>query len=109
MTRDDVRKEAQLANVTCENVTDELLKKLRRTISKHLKKSGIYNGTAQLVRAKKDLKYIAIKTNQWDYREAVSFNRDGFIGIAGWADNENVKPLISAMKEWIATDCRKAN
>ena len=46
---------------------------------------------------------IEIKTEQWDRREAVSFNRDGFIGIAGWADNANVKPILDALVEWSVT------
>jgi len=33
-------------------------------------------------------------------REAISFNRDGFIGFAGWADSSNVKPFISAFIKW---------
>ena len=41
-----------------------------------------------------------MKTNRWDNRECVSFNDDGFIGIAGWADDNNVKPIISALIEW---------
>lgn len=34
-------------------------------------------------------------------REAISFNSDGFIGIAGWADNTNVKPFLRAFHKWI--------
>lgn len=100
MTRDQVRIGLDLAGIKCSTVTEPELKKLRRLISKHLRRSGIYKGTARLVRAKKDLKFIAMKTEQWDSREAVSFNSDGFIGIAGWADNKNVKPIIDALIEW---------
>lgn len=100
MNRDQVREGLVASGVTCENVTDVELKKLRRIISKHLRRSGIYRGTARLARAKSDLKFIEMKTEPWDRREAVSFNRDGFIGIAGWADNNNVKPIIDALVEW---------
>jgi hypothetical protein len=34
-------------------------------------------------------------------REAVSLNPDGFIGIAGWADDENVRPFATALKAWV--------
>jgi hypothetical protein len=34
-------------------------------------------------------------------REAVSLNPDGFIGIAGWADDKNVKPFCIAFKAWV--------
>lgn len=34
-------------------------------------------------------------------REAISFNEDGFIGIAGWADDTNVKPFLRAFHKWV--------
>ena len=100
MTRDEVRSGLAKAGIKCETVTDAELKRLRKIISKHLRRSGIYQCTARLATAKKDLKFIEIKTEQWDRREAVSFNSDGFIGIAGWADNNNVKPILDALVEW---------
>lgn len=103
MNRDQVRSGLAKAGIKCESVSDVELKRLRRVISKHLRRSGIYNGTARLVRAKKDLKFIEMRTSQWERREAVSFNRDGFIGIAGWADKNNVKPLLDALVEWSIT------
>jgi len=33
-------------------------------------------------------------------REAISFNMDGFIGFAGWADSKNVQPFLSAFCKW---------
>ncbi len=103
MTRDSVREVLAKAGIKTESVTNGELKRLRRIISKHLRRSGIYHGTARLARARKDLKFICMKTEQWDSREAVSFNRDGFIGIAGWADDGNVKPLLNALVEWANT------
>lgn len=100
LERDQVRAILKEAGITVESVTDDDLKKLRRFISKHLRRSGIYHGTAKLRRAKKDLKFMEMTTEQWERREAVSFNRDGFIGVAGWADDNNVQPLLSALVEW---------
>ena len=34
-------------------------------------------------------------------REAISFNEDGFIGIAGWADDTNVQPFLRAFYRWV--------
>lgn len=34
-------------------------------------------------------------------REAISFNGDGFIGIAGWADDTNVQPFLRAFMRWL--------
>ena len=33
---------------------------------------------------------------QWNGREAVSFNSDGFIGFCGWADSQNSQPFYRA-------------
>lgn len=38
--------------------------------------------------------------NHFMSREAISFNRDGFIGFAGWADSTNVQPFLSAFIKW---------
>lgn len=103
MNRDQVREGLANAGIKCDSVTDEELKRLRRIISKHLRRSGIYRGTARIARARNDLKFIEMKTDRWERREAVSFNRDGFIGIAGWADSTNVKPILNALVEWSVT------
>jgi hypothetical protein len=100
MDRDQVRAALKATGITCQNVTDKELKLLRRVISKHLRKSGIFKGTARIARAHKDLKFIEMKAFYFDRREAVSFNTDGFIGVAGWADNKNVQPLLAALMEW---------
>ena len=34
-------------------------------------------------------------------REAISFNRGGFIGFAGWADDTNVQPFLRAFIRWV--------
>ena len=44
---------------------------------------------------------IRCKSHYFDDREAVSFNRDGFIGFAGWADDTNIKPILSGFNEWV--------
>lgn len=100
MSRDQVRELLAKNGVECSSVPDHELKRLRLIISKYLRQSGIYNGTARLAKAKKDLKFIEMKTELWERREAVSFNRDGFIGVAGWADKNNVKPILDALVEW---------
>lgn len=100
MNRDEVRRVIAERGITCANVSDEELKQLRKMLSEELRKSGIYCHTAKLCRAKKDLKFIEMKTEQWERREAVSFNRDGFVGIAGWADAKNVQPLLRALVVW---------
>lgn len=45
--------------------------------------------------------YIRCDGAYFKGREAVSLNSDGFIGIAGWADDENVRPFAIAFKAWV--------
>lgn len=43
---------------------------------------------------------IRVKGTYFDSREAVTFNRDGFIGLCGWADMYNMTPFVEGFKEW---------
>lgn len=45
--------------------------------------------------------YLYVNSNYFTQREAISFNSDGFIGFAGWAADESVKPFISAFNRWV--------
>jgi len=42
-----------------------------------------------------------VSSTWFDNREAITFNSNGFIGFAGWADNTNIKPFLEAFNEWI--------
>ena len=46
--------------------------------------------------------YIKIDClDQWNGREAISFNSDGFIGFCGWADTQNSEPFLNAFRRWL--------
>lgn len=44
--------------------------------------------------------YMYLNSHYFTRREAISFNRDGFIGFAGWADQGNTNPLLRAFLKW---------
>ena len=44
--------------------------------------------------------YLYMNSHYFTRRECISFNRDGFIGFAGWADNGNTNPVLRAFLEW---------
>lgn len=44
--------------------------------------------------------FLFINSHYFMQREAISFNQDGFIGFAGWADSGNTQPFIDAFIEW---------
>lgn len=44
--------------------------------------------------------YLYMNSHYFTRREAISFNKDGFIGFAGWADQGNTNPLLRAFLRW---------
>ena len=44
--------------------------------------------------------YLFVNSFYFTQREAISFNKDGDIGFAGWASDLNVKPICDAFMEW---------
>jgi hypothetical protein len=44
--------------------------------------------------------YLYINSHYFTRREAISFNKDGFIGFCGWADENNTAPIVAAFIEW---------
>lgn len=43
---------------------------------------------------------LYMNSHYFTQREAISFNEDGFIGFAGWADQGNTNPLLRAFLKW---------
>ena len=99
-TNDEARELIEAAGITVENVTDDQLVMLWQSLRSRLRNSGNYNGTYKMD-TPTDLMFMTCSTEQWDEREAVSFNRDGFIGFAGWADSSNVKPILKGVSDWL--------
>lgn len=44
--------------------------------------------------------FLYVNSHYFTRREAISFNEDGFIGFAGWADQRNTNPLLRAFLRW---------
>lgn len=44
--------------------------------------------------------FLYMNSHYFERREAISFNADGFIGFAGWADQGNTNPLLRAFLKW---------
>ena len=45
--------------------------------------------------------YLYVNSDYFDERECISFNDFGFIGFAHWADEDNIKPILSAFCIWV--------
>lgn len=44
---------------------------------------------------------IYLKSSDWNGREGISFNRDGFIGFCGGLSTRNTQPAIRAFVKWV--------
>lgn len=44
--------------------------------------------------------FLFVDSHYFKERECISFNRDGFIGFAGWADIGNLNPIKRAFLKW---------
>lgn len=44
--------------------------------------------------------FLYMNSHYFTQRECISFNADGFIGLAGWADIGNLNPIKRAFLEW---------
>ena len=44
--------------------------------------------------------FLFMSSHYFENRECISFNRDGFIGFAGWADQGNLNPIKRAFHKW---------
>ena len=44
--------------------------------------------------------YIYMNAHYFTRRECISFNRDGFIGFAGWSDQGSTNPILRAFMAW---------
>jgi len=99
-TRDDARTKIEQAGITSKNVTDYQLLLLHSWIHQKMVQSENYRGTYRM--NNEVSKFMTCRTDQWESREAVSFNSDGFIGFAGWADNKNIRPILDGVEAWLA-------
>ncbi len=103
MTNDEIRVLIKDKNITTENVTRKQLIELHNILSSKLESSECFDGAFRMNLLKLDdnNKYMTCKSDYFEDREAISFNRDGFIGMAGWADSKNITPIREAVVEWL--------
>lgn len=62
-------------------------------LSKRIDLKKRTNGTMQSC-------YLYLNSHYFERRECISFNTDGFIGFAGWADTGNTNPILRAFLKW---------
>ena len=98
---DHARELIAAAGINTITVTTRQLKSLHKHVDACMRASGNYNGTYRMDKVGTDPRYCTCSTEQWESREAFSFNRDGFIGFAGWADKSNTRPILDGVALWL--------
>jgi hypothetical protein len=109
MTRDEARAIWAQSGLTYDDLTEGSAKRLRKLIDTHLRDSKSFKGTfhapraATLRREGGKVVYADIRCSAYyfDNRQAVTFEKGGFVGFAGWADDTNVQPILEAFVSWI--------
>lgn len=107
-----VRDAFKAAGLNYECLTKERLELLRiyivRELKSHDQKTGFKLTMSEQIQICSDAgqcrissAFLFVDGPYFKKREAISFNRDGFIGVAGWASQDNVDPIIEGTLKWI--------
>lgn len=108
LTRDQARQAFADAGLTYDDLTPTALCFLRTLVAEAVKDAGLFGGTFRVANRfymrpgpHGPYRYLTCRAQNFDVREAISFNADGFIGFAGWADSQNVQPILQGFTAWV--------
>jgi hypothetical protein len=112
-TTDRAREYFRDKGLTYNDVTEGDILVLIMLLNKYIKKSNREGETSVstiYLSRKVDMKkksngtiifcYLYVNSHYFTRRECISFNPDGFIGFAGWADQGNTNPMLRAFLDW---------
>ena len=106
LTRDDVRAAYKASGLSDLPLTLNRMATLRDLINRRMLDLGYMDGTFHM-RHTSDIKisngYVTMRCEAYYFndREAVSFEPSGFVGFAGWADGNNVQPILRGFTDWM--------
>lgn len=113
MIRDEAREYFKSLNLSYDNININSLYQLCKILNKHISQSDreiliminepIVKGKNRNIifkDGKLEFAEIRVRGTYFADREAITFNRDGFIGFCGWADQYNSKVFVDAFFEW---------
>jgi hypothetical protein len=112
MTNDEARKVYAESGLTYNDVYDcrkILAKEIQSAIDKSRERGGslpmkVFSGGRRMERSTRNVECFFLRVNgpYFDDRECVSFNPDGFVGFAGWADSWNTAPVLEGFVKALA-------
>ena len=112
-TNDEAREYFKKCDLSYNDITEGDILILSMILNKEIKKSNKCGETSvntMTLSKKIDIKkntngsikscFLYLNSHYFTRREAISFNINGFIGFAGWADSGNLNPLKRAFLQW---------
>lgn len=112
-SNDDCRKRFSDLGLTYSDITEGDILTLIMLLNREIKKSNragetsvntTYLSSKIFIKKKPNgtitEAYLYMNSHYYTQRECISFNRDGWIGFAGWADLGNLNPIKRAFLEW---------
>jgi len=112
-TNEEAREHFKSRGLTYKDITEGDILALTLMLNKEIKasnKKGETSVNTMSLSKKIDIKknkdgsirscFLYLNSHYFTRREAISFNQDGFIGFAGWADDGNLNPLKRAFLTW---------
>ena len=107
LTREAARKAYAESGLDYFPLTFERMSALRNEINSEMLAAGLMQGTYHMahpslirVHGSKCAELRCV-SYYFEDREAVTFNADGFVGFAGWADETNLQPILRGFLQWV--------
>lgn len=108
LTRNEAREIWRETGLRIGDLSPADLSALSRQLDREMRASGLIRGSFRMegrIRTRRDWGRLAFaelrcRSDYFEGRQAVTFERDGFVGFAGWADEVNVQPVLAAFIGW---------
>lgn len=108
MTREEARAYWAASVLTYDVLTKASVERLRDLIDVRMR-DGYLRGTFRAGRVRVPAQggdAADIRCTAWYFkggcaRQAITFEKSGFIGFAGWSDDTNIQPILAGFVAWV--------
>lgn len=117
MTNDEARAYFVSKGLSYSKITENMIARLQELLTIELEKYLVYGGKHAkemgltlrkplkkqikiLKRTGLQFAYLRVDGSYFHNREAISFNKDGFIGFGGKFSSVNIQPMLKAFCKW---------
>jgi len=108
LDREEARRTWADTGLRVEDLRPKDLSDLRSRLDQAMRASGLIQGSFRMQRGlgirhagdRLITVELRCRSEYFEGRQAMTFEKDGFIGFAGWADEVNVQPVLVAFTAW---------